>query len=352
MPIYVILLYCTMEIQETIRNFIPKSIDWHKYNLAKTQEKRWFYRLLQELSLIIPEEPYKFGRPAVSIRDLFFAAGLKLYSNCSGRKIAWDIIHAAGAGYIRKSFHFNRILEFLNCGATYDLLQKMLTISAIPLGYLEENFAIDSSGFGSYKYNHVEHKSKPFTIYSMAEGKKRNFIKGHIAIGTRTHIICACEITHRFVSDVSRGEEIIKRLGQNFEIKELVADKAYCTKRIHQLVESLGAIPYIPFRHNINPKKNSPEIWIRMHEYFLTNQDRFKQHYHRRSNVESVFSMIKMRLGEFLRCKNEVAQQNELMVKFICHNICCLIAEMFENEAHIDFRKAVEKTIKSQGKEV
>lgn len=63
-------------------------------------------------------------------------------------------------------------------------------------------------------------------------------------------------------------------------------------------------------------------------------------HYHKRSNVETTFSMIKLRLGEFLKCKDFQAQRNELMMKFICHNICCLIQESFEHGISIDFNRA------------
>jgi hypothetical protein len=53
------------------------------------------------------------------------------------------------------------------------------------------------------------------------------------------------------------------------------------------------------------------------------------------------FSMIKMRLGEFLRSKNYDAQRNELMIKFIVHNITCLIQEVFESDVHVDFRESL-----------
>jgi hypothetical protein len=55
--------------------------------------------------------------------------------------------------------------------------------------------------------------------------------------------------------------------------------------------------------------------------------------------VETVFSMVKMRLGEFLKCKTFDSQRSELMMKFICHNICCLVQEMFERGVKIDFKQ-------------
>jgi len=64
------------------------------------------------------------------------------------------------------------------------------------------------------------------------------------------------------------------------------------------------------------------------------------EHYHKRSNVESTFAMVKVRLGEFLKCKDYTSQRSELVMKFICHNICCLIQEMYEHNIRIDFDKA------------
>lgn len=72
---------------------------------------------------------------------------------------------------------------------------------------------------------------------------------------------------------------------------------------------------------------------------FRDNKEEFMKRYHKRSNVETTFSMVKMRLGEFLKCKDFDSQRSELMMKFICHNICCLIEEMYKNGIKINFNK-------------
>ena len=43
-------------------------------------------------------------------------------------------------------------------------------------------------------------------------------------------------------------------------------------------------------------------------------------HYHKRSNVESVFQMIKSKFGEKVRSKHETAQINEALTKILCHD--------------------------------
>ncbi|MDI6655356.1 MAG: hypothetical protein QME59_05660 [Candidatus Hydrothermarchaeota archaeon] len=67
-----------------------------------------------------------------------------------------------------------------------------------------------------------------------------------------------------------------------------------------------------------------------MFHYFQFNREDFLEHYHKRSNAESTFNMIKAKLGDKLKSKNPVAQKNELLCKFIAHNIIVLIHEMYE----------------------
>jgi len=307
---------------------------WHKYNLAKTNEKRLFIELLHDLTKVITEEKYQFGRPPLSLRDLVFCSGLKLYSNYSGRKAMSDYRMSMYSGYITKIPHFNSIKDFLNCPATYDLLSKLLTISAIPLKKMEDQYSLDSSVFGTYtreRWNRVKWgKNVNF----------KNYLKGHILIGTRTNIICEAEITPGNFADVKQAPNLILRASKNFNIKEFSADKAYSSKLIHRILYSLGAMPYIPFKYTTKePNENNPEIWNKCFLLFRDKKEDWDKHYHKRSNVETCFAMIKRRFGEYLLSKNYTAQRNELMIKFICHNICCLIEEIYEKNIEVDFQK-------------
>ena len=56
----------------------------------------------------------------------------------------------------------------------------------------------------------------------------------------------------------------------------------------------------------------------------------FLAHYHKRSNVESTFSMMKRKFGDSLRSKTDVAMVNETLCKVLCHNLVVLIHEMYE----------------------
>jgi transposase len=74
-----------------------------------------------------------------------------------------------------------------------------------------------------------------------------------------------------------------------------------------------------------------------MYHLYSLNRDEFNAHYHRRSNVESVFSTMKRKFGEKLRSNGETAQINETLCKVLAHNLCCVIQSMYELGIEADF---------------
>ena len=97
-------------------------------------------------------------------------------------------------------------------------------------------------------------------------------------------------------------------------------------------VADAGGTPYIPFTSNAKASSMSmskPErLWRQMYHMFTFNEAEFNRHYHKRSNVETCFHMMKAKFGDKVRAKTPTAQVNEVLVKVLCHNICCLIRAM------------------------
>jgi len=61
--------------------------------------------------------------------------------------------------------------------------------------------------------------------------------------------------------------------------------------------------------------------------FFQFNQEEYMGKYHKRSNVESTFSAVKRKFGDSVMSKNDDAMVNEVLCKFLCHNLSCLIME-------------------------
>jgi transposase len=82
------------------------------------------------------------------------------------------------------------------------------------------------------------------------------------------------------------------------------------------------------------------DLWKKLYHLYSFKREEFLTHYHKRSNVETTFSMIKSKFGERLRCKTETAQVNEALCKVLCHNLCVVIQSMYELGVEPDFRVA------------
>ena len=67
-----------------------------------------------------------------------------------------------------------------------------------------------------------------------------------------------------------------------------------------------------------------------MYHRFAYERETFLEHYHRRSNVETVFSMIKAKFGDAVLSKSDTGQMNEALCKVLAHNICCVIGAIHE----------------------
>ena len=67
-----------------------------------------------------------------------------------------------------------------------------------------------------------------------------------------------------------------------------------------------------------------------MHYLFMYQRKAFMEHYHKRSNIETAYSMIMGKFGIALRSKSDTGQINEALCKVLAHNICVLVQASHE----------------------
>ena len=111
------------------------------------------------------------------------------------------------------------------------------------------------------------------------------------------------------------------------------ADKAYLSRQNLNAVEAVGGMPFIPFKSNtVEPTEAG--MWARMCHLFMYRREAYMEHYHKRSNIETAYSMIKGKFGSALRSKSDGGQINEALCKILAHNICVLIQAMHAFNIH------------------
>src|SRR5579864_4309869 len=296
---------------------------WREYNAAQVNEQDRFQELLRDLCAGVPE-PVKQGRgrPSIPLSDAIFSAVFKVYSCFSGRRFMSDLRESHKRGLISRVPHYNSIFNYLEDDGLTPILCNLIAQSSIPLKAVETDFAVDSSGFSTSRFTRwYDHK------YGRMR-EKADWVKAHVMCGVRTNVITAIEIGEKDANDSPFLSPLLKTTAQAFTISEVSGDRAYGSIKNANAIAATGGTGFIPYKRNVNA--NGGGMWEQMYHYFMFKREEFLAHYHKRSNIESTFSMLKRKFGDSLRSKTDTAMVNETLCKVLCHNLVVLIHEMHE----------------------
>ncbi len=315
----------TETLTVTERKTYPQK--WAEYNQAQTNEKDYFQAMLAGLCEGI-ETPAQHGKGQrrIPLADAVFAATFKVYSTVSGRRFMSDLRESKERGYIDNAPHYNSIFNYLENPELRPILTRLIELSALPLASVETDFAVDSTGFSTSRYE------RWFNHKYGKESFKQEWVKVHICCGVKTNVVTAVEIGDKNAADVKMLPSLVGKTAEGFKMQEVSGDKAYLSKKNLAEIRNVNALPFIPFKSDTNPQSVAMQSksWREMWGYFVYKHEEFMESYHKRSNVESTFSMMKRKFGDSLRSKTDVAIVNEALCKILCHNLVVLIHEMFE----------------------
>lgn len=310
----------TVRVTKTVKTTYPQN--WPAYNAAQTSEKHHFQRLLHDLCRGMQWQTETGGRPRKPLPDVLFAVTFKVYSTVSGRRFIADLDDAHAKGYISEVPHFNTIFNHLETPELTPILTALITRAAGPLKSVETAFAVDSSGFATSRFvRWFDHK------YGIVR-QEHDWVKAHLMCGVKTNVVTAIEIHGKNAHDAPVMPALVGATAKAFDVREVSGDKGYSSLANMEAVAAVGGTPFIAFKSSATGAAGG--LFEKMFHYFNFNREDFLSHYHKRSNVESTFSMIKAKFGDAVRSKTDTAMNNEVLCKVLCHNLACLIQSMYE----------------------
>jgi transposase len=293
------------------------------YNASQVHERDYVERLLTALCAGLVQPPRKpgRGRKPLPIADLVFAVVMKVFLAMSNRRAQSDLRESVVRGNLGTVGHFNAISKFLAESASTPILTALIEESAAPLCAIENGqYAIDSTGFSTVTYDRW---------FDQKHGKlcaAHPWVKLHIMCGTVTHAITSARVTSE--GDCPQLPTLLANTMKRHNVHEVSGDKAYSSVENHNVLEAFSVEVFIPFKVNAMANPKAP-VWSRHLCEFTLNQERFLPHYHRRSNVETVFAMMKARFGASVASRLPTAQVNEVLAMCVAHNLCCLVKAIF-----------------------
>lgn len=158
--------------------------------------------------------------------------------------------------------------------------------------------------------------------------RRHRFVKLHIAVGVKTHIVLSVRVTDERGADCPEFIPLLRRLHDaGHRPGRVTADKAYLSRENLQTAANLGIEAFVPFKVNSRGLSHGSPMWNRKYHEFMLRREEFDRAYHQRSNVEATFSALKRKLGESLLSRTEFARMNELLARILAYNIGVLIAQ-------------------------
>jgi len=309
-------------------NEVPKrptyTQNWPAYNLAQREEKHRFQVLLHDLCSGLPEPERNGvrGRRPHTVADKLFAVCFKVYTTLSSRRFGSDLVDAHERGYLSASLCVNKVNIILESPDVTPHLHTLITRSGFPLRAIETDFATDSSGFSVSKF------VRWFDEKYGRERSGKDWVKVHLTCGVKTDVVTAAAIYDRDANDCPIMPELVRATAENFTIKEMSGDKGYLSAENVEAIAAAGGTAFIAPKSSTTGKVGG--LFEQMFHYYQFRREEFLQHYHKRSNAESVFSSIKRKFGDNVRSRSDTAKVNEALAKLVCNNLCAVILSQCE----------------------
>jgi hypothetical protein len=188
-----------------------------------------------------------------------------------------DLRDAQAKGFISKAPHFNSIFNYLDSPELTPILRALITETSLPLKAIEQDFAVDSSGFTTSRFiRWFDHK------YG-AIRQQHEWVKVHLMCGVRTNIVTAVEIRDKDASDTKLLPELVDATAASFRLREVSGDKGYASINNYDAIAGHGATPYIAFKNshtggggrNVRGVKRPADggLWRKMYHLFQYNRD-------------------------------------------------------------------------------
>jgi transposase len=295
---------------------------WGPYTRAHASEKRRVRVLLQDLCRNLPERERPASRPGPKPHlpsDAIFAMAYKVYCGLSSRRVTTDLQEAHAAGFLTNPVPGVKVTDFFEDAYFTPILKELIAISASPLRAVEKDFAIDSTGFASTRYERWYDQKYGITRLKCV------WVKAHIASGVKTNCIAAVRILDKDAADCPQFVPLLKETHKRFEIGEVSADAAYGSLDNFEEVARMGGQLFAAFKSNTTGGVGG--LFEKAFHWFQFNKEDYLAHYHKRSNVESTISAVKRKFGDAVVSKTDVAMVNEVLCKLLLQNLTCLVQE-------------------------
>ncbi len=151
---------------------------------------------------------------------------------------------------------------------------------------------------------------------------KRRFHILHNIVDLDTLLINASRVRAVPSGDAKCMIALVRRVPTS-GLETVYGDKGYISRKNVQFISDLGAYVVIEPKKNARVRTKSSLAYKQLVKEYRASPEKWKEKYQygKRSLVETVFSMLKLRFGGGLSSRGHRQRRRELLIKVVLHNI-------------------------------
>jgi len=150
---------------------------------------------------------------------------------------------------------------------------------------------------------------------------RKGYLKVHVAVNVETRQIVALEVTREYIHDGTRLKGLVEESSKRVDVKGVIGDGAYDSRRNFNLLDEMGMEPIIKVRRNaVKRLRGCP---ARRKALIMQRSDlvEWRRKYGLRWIAESAFSWLKRVFGEYVTAKNLKNMIQETTMKALLYNL-------------------------------
>lgn len=158
--------------------------------------------------------------------------------------------------------------------------------------------------------------SKHYYKRTGKRAKKKDFVKVVGIDDLTTQLVLALKIRKKARHDNVDFKPSVNRVARFADIDLVIGDKGFDAQKNHEIVHKHGALLITPLKNgNVPVWRTSGEDRKKLKRYFPEKK------YHRRSKKETVWSVVKQKLGDAVTSLTFHMQKIELICRYLAYNI-------------------------------
>jgi transposase len=159
--------------------------------------------------------------------------------------------------------------------------------------------------------------------------RSKDFVKLHAAIDDRGAAF-SIAITDGTTSDITLFPYLVNDVDARLGVVR--ADAAYLSRDNVQMIEDMGAVPYIRPKSSSTMESKGRYAWRHMQFRYRKDKEAFHEEYNQQRRAEAFFSKMKRRFGSSVRSRIGTTRRREVWMRILILNMLAVAGEEVEQE--------------------